>query len=68
VQDLSFTVYESLENNESKFWARYIKFTEKEVIQILCNCTNSFAKDKLLYVVDDLLGNIVAEIKDGKEL
>ena len=67
--DLSFTLYERLENNESKFVGRYYNgFSEKQVIDAVCNCTKSFDKGKMLYIVDDLVGNIIAEIKDGKVL
>ena len=69
MQNLSFTVYEKNENNDSKFWGRYFNgFSEKQVIEAVCNSTKAFDKNKLLYVVDDLVGNIIAEIKDGKVL
>ena len=69
MQNLSFTVYEKIENNDSKFRGRYFNgYSEKQVIEAVCNFTKTFDKNKLLYVVDDLVGNIVAEIKDGKVL
>jgi len=69
MQDLSFTLYERLENNESKFVGRYYNgYSEKQVIDIVCNRTKAFDKGRMLYVVDDLAGNIIAEIKDGKRL
>ena len=52
MNDLSFTLYERLENNESKFVGRYYNgYSEKQVIDIVCNRTKAFDKGRMLYVV-----------------